>query len=178
MKSKKAASRYANSLLQHSLEKSQLEAVKADMVVISSTCASSQDLSMMLESAIIKTDVKNRALRAIFEKSISKLSVDFIDMLTIKKRESILEAVAKSFIEQYSERSGIVEAIVTSASALTLEEKTQLKSSLSSFGKTIALKELVDPTILGGVKIRVGDLRLDASIRKKLNTLKQEIHKS
>jgi F-type H+-transporting ATPase subunit delta len=178
MKSKKAASRYATSLLQLSIERSELETVKADMDVISSTCASSQDLVMMLESSIIKIEVKQRALKAVFEKSISKLSVEFLDMLAFKKRESILEAVANSFIEQYNAKSGIVEATVTSASTLTAEEKKQLQGSLSSFGKIIALKEVVDPTILGGVKIRIGDLRLDASIRKKLNTLKQEIHKS
>ena len=178
MKSKKAASRYANSLLQLSMERSELETVKADMDLISSTCAASQDLVMMLESSIIKTDVKQRALKAVFQKSISKLSIDFIDMLADKKRESILEAVAKSFIEQYNEKSGIVEAIVTSASALSADEKKSLQNSLASFGKTIAIKEVIDPTILGGVKIRVGDTRLDASIRKKLNTLKQEIYKS
>ena len=52
---------------------------------------------MMLESSIIKTEVKQRALKAVFEKSISKLSVEFLDMLAFKKRESILEAVANSF---------------------------------------------------------------------------------
>ncbi len=178
MRSKKAASRYATSLLKLSIERSELESVKADMDIISSTCASSQDLVMMLESSIIKIEAKQRALKAVFEKSMSTLSTEFLDMLALKKRESILEAVANSFIEQYNTKSGIVEAIVTSASPLTAEEKKQLQGSLSSFGKTIALKEMVDPTILGGVKIRIGDLRLDASIRKKLNSLKQETYKS
>lgn len=178
MKSKKAAVRYAQSLLQLAIEQSSLSKVKDDMVLVKETCAASDDLSMMLSSSIIKTDVKQRALKAVFEKSISKLSMDFIAMLADKNRESILEAVASSFIMLYNEKEGIVEAIVTSAQALSNEDKKQLEASLASFGKTIAIKEKIDPSIIGGIKIRVGDLRLDASIRKKLNTLKQEIHKS
>jgi F-type H+-transporting ATPase subunit delta len=178
MKSRKASGRYAQSLIQLAIEKSQLEEVRADMELVAKTCSASDDLTQMLQSSIIKTEVKQRALEAVFSKKVSDLSMHFMNMLAEKKREAILEAAADSFISIYNEKEGNQEATVTSATTLSTDQKKQLQSSLSSFGKTISLKEIVDPSILGGLQIRIGDLRLDASIRRKLNSLKQEIHKS
>lgn len=128
MKSRKASGRYAQSLIQLAIEKSQLEEVRADMELVAKTCSASDDLTQMLQSSIIKTEVKQRALEAVFSKKVSDLSMHFMNMLAEKKREAILEAAADSFISIYNEKEGIVEATVTSATnSFNGSEKTTSK---------------------------------------------------
>ena len=96
MKSTKAAGRYASSLLDLSIEKGTLEEVKNDMVLVNQTIDQNRDLALMLESPIIKPDAKQRVLSAVFAKNTTKLTVEFLALLTTKGRESILSAVASS----------------------------------------------------------------------------------
>ena len=90
----------------------------------------------------------------------------------------MLPAMVHAFVELYKERMGIVTAEVTTAVALSKEARTEINSSLASVGKEIELVETVDPKVLGGLKITVGDKRIDATLRKKLNELKYDIHNS
>lgn len=177
MKASKAASRYANSLIQLAQEQGSLEEVKADMEAIAQAIAESHELDLMLQSPIIKSDAKQKVLSGIFGKSISKLSMQFVTLVAAKGREGILMQIAHAFIDAYKDLKGIVTAQVTSASALSADQREALKQSLASTGRTIELTEVVDPSIIGGLKIKVDDQRIDASVRRKLNDLKVDISK-
>lgn len=177
MKATKAATRYASSLLQLAQSQGVLEEVKADMETIVQAITDSHELQLMLQSPIIKPDAKQKTLKSIFEKALSKLSMQFIALLTTKGRERIMPQIAEAYIESYKALKGIVTAQVTSATALTAQQREDLKTSLASTGKTIELSEVIDPSIIGGLKIKVGDQRVDASVRRKLNDLKVDISK-
>jgi F-type H+-transporting ATPase subunit delta len=177
MKGTKAAGRYAQSLLSLALETSQVEEVKKDMELFTQTVAESHELELLLQSPIIKTDLKQKSLTAIFEKSVSELTIRFFEIVTAKGRESILPTIAVSFIKLYESHYGVVRAEVTSASALNDAQRDALKKNLSGLGKTVVLSEGIDASLIGGLKIKVGDQRIDATLRKKLNEIKVDILK-
>lgn len=178
MKGTKAAGRYALSLIDLASEQSKLEEVKDDMALIAATIAENRDLELMLQSPIIKSDQKQAVLTSVFEKSIQKLTLSFITMVTAKGRENLVLSMANAFLEIYKERNGIVTAHVTTAVPLSKEERDRVSKTLASLGKTVELIETVDADLIGGMKVRVGDRRIDASLRKKLNELKHDIHYS
>jgi len=178
MKSTKAAGRYAQSLLDLSVESGELESVKADMELIRNTIEGSYDLELMLESPVIKPDAKQAVLNNLFSTRISKLSLRFVLLITAKGRESILGPISQAFLDQYRAHKGIVIARVVSASALTTDAKKALITNLSLSGNTIELIEKIDPSLLGGLRVKVGDQLIDASIRRKLNDLKSDISKN
>jgi len=177
MKGTKAAGRYAQSLLDLALEKGVVEDVKKDMELFIQTLAESHELDLLLQSPIIKPDLKQKSLAAIFGNAMGELSVRFFDIVTSKGREGILPAIARAYIELYESHNGIVRAEISSAVALTDDQRNSLKQSLSGLGKTIVLTEKVDASLIGGLKIKVGDQRIDATLRKKLNEIKVDISK-
>lgn len=177
MKGTKAAARYAQSLIGLAIERGELDRVKADMEVIAKICAESHELDLLLQSPIIKTDQKLKALGSIFEKAVSKLTLQFMELLTRKGREGLIPAVAVSFSGLYNQHVGLVIVDVTSAVALSASQISDITKSLSNLGKSIELVQHVDPHVLGGLKIKVGDQRVDATLRRKLNELKYETHK-
>jgi F-type H+-transporting ATPase subunit delta len=175
MKSTKASGRYASSLLQLALEQGDLEKVNVDMALVLGTVNASHELELMLESPIIKPSVKEKVLEKIFSSSVCKLSMQFMVLLAAKGREAILPQVAVSFKELYNQHHGIVSAEVVSAKTLSKSDRDDLMKNLSAGGHKIELKESVDPKVLGGLRIKMGDQLVDATIRRKLNDLRTDI---
>src|SRR5579872_4703054 len=101
------AARYAKSILDLAVEKGQLEAVHADMLLLKQTCRDSKDLENLLRSPIIKADKKGKILQAIFANKISPLTNAFITLLLNKEREGYLPEIAAAFVDQYKTRKGI-----------------------------------------------------------------------
>ena len=178
MKGSQAAGRYAQSLIDLAVERNELEAVKTDMENVAKICAESHELDLLLHSPIIKTDQKLKALTSIFSGSVCKLSMDFIALLTRKGREGLIVLVANAFAALYRELKGIVIVEVTSASKLSAEQIKEIEQKLSGLGQSIEIIQKVDTNVLGGLKMKVGDQRIDATLRRKLNELKHETHKS
>jgi len=172
----RAATRYAKSLIELAQEKDQLDAVFADMQLISVTISDSHELTLLLKSPIVKGDKKDKALNKIFAAQIGEISNRFISILTKKKREELLEDISNEFIAQYKKLKGQVVANVTTAIPLDGPTKTKILDLIGSYveGK-VELVESINPGIIGGFVIRIGDKMIDASIAKKLNDLKKEL---
>lgn len=175
MKSTKAAGRYAKSLLSLAQEKGVLEEVKADMALMASTIEASHELALMLRSPIIRPKDKQRVLNSIFAGKCHELSLQFVDLITAKGRESLLAQIASAFLQLYREIKGIVMAEVSTASAMTEDQKAALKSALSAAGKHIEIKEKIVPGLIGGLRVVVGDKLIDASIKRKLMDLRANV---
>lgn len=117
------ATRYAKSLLDLAVEKSQLEAVYADMLQVKSICDSSKEFVNFLNSPIIKADKKIATMKAVFEGKLSAITSGFLTIVASKRRESVIPAMATSFIEQYRSHKNILTAVVTSANGLDAATK-------------------------------------------------------
>lgn len=176
MKETRVALRYAKSLISLAKERDVLEQVKEDMLTIKSVCEENQDFNSMLKSPVVKNDKKNVVLNEIFGKVISETSLAFLNLLTNKKREAILAAVAVNFISLYNEYKNIVSASVTTATAITEDIRTEVLTQLKSIvgDAEVQVEENIDENIIGGFILRVGDLEFNASVANKLQKLKRE----
>ena len=115
MKEIKLASRYAKALFDFALEQKMLEQVKDDMDLVVAVCKQNRDFRLMLQSPIIFTDKKESIITEIFGKHIQKISYHYLLIITRKNRESLIDGIAKQFIEQYKEFKNMTTAELATA---------------------------------------------------------------
>ena len=175
MKETRIASRYAKSLLTLALEQGELENAYNDMKLVSETCDSSKDLSLLLQSPIVKPDKKTKILREIFAGWLGKLSLSFIDIIIKKRRENYLEAIAREFQNQYKSHKNILTAVVTSVVGLDDKIRSEImKIVKDSTNAEVELVEKADKDLIGWLILRIGDKQVDASIQRKLLNLRRD----
>ncbi|PRD52620.1 F0F1 ATP synthase subunit delta [Sphingobacterium gobiense] len=168
------ASRYAKSLLDLTEEQGHLDAVKKDMDGVISVLKSNSELLAVLKNPIIKGDRKRNILAAIFDGKINSTVLSFFYLLVNKGRAAILLDIAQEFVREYNEEKGIVKASVTSATALSEGNLAALQEIIAAETMaTVILKNVVDPSLIGGFTVRVGDKQIDASIAGKLGKLEK-----
>jgi len=175
MSGSRAAIRYAKAALSFSLEQKKEVEVNNDMLLVVKTIGENVDLQLLLSSPVIKSEVKKSALKEIFATKISSLSVGLIDLLIDNKRLSSLNLVAKKYTILFDELKGIQVAKVTTAVPLTeaLNEQVLLKVKEIT-GKEATIENLINPDIIGGFILRIGDVQYDASIANKLQVLRRQ----
>ena len=173
------ATRYAKSLLDFALERNELEAVAADMALIANTCASSKDLRLMLKSPIIKQEKKLEVIKKVFGGEIGSVTLNFLSVISGKKREDILPEIANAFTTVYCKHLGIVVAEITSAVPLSDAEREKAIGVVKGMGSgKVELTEKIDKSIIGGFIIRVGDKLYDASVASRITALKRTFSKN
>ena len=174
MKNSKTANRYAKALLELSLEKGNLDAVNGNMQVLSDTINESADLRSLIKNPTIKEEEKNTIFTALFGKAFDADTMNFISLLTKNKRTEILPEVTQQFITQYRANKNIVTAEVTSATELDEEQKKSIIALLKHDGE-VEMLEMINPALIGGFIVKVGDKQIDASIATKFKNLRKEI---
>jgi len=171
----KVATRYAKSLLGLVAEKGNLEEAFKDMTLIQKTCSENRDLVVLLKSPVVNTEKKTSILTAIFEKNVSEVTMLFINLITKNRRESALPEIADAFIAQYKAMKGITTALVTSATVLADDVKKKIADLVQKeVGGTVELEMEINPELIGGFILRIGDKQLDTSILNKIGDLRQE----
>ncbi|MCI5055841.1 MAG: ATP synthase F1 subunit delta [Flavobacteriales bacterium] len=168
----RASIRYSKALLGLAIEKNSADAVFGDMQHLEDVIESNKDLSMLLKSPIIRGDKKQDILNIIFKGAFSELTTAFIEIIVRKGREALLHQIANGYQKAYKQHNNIVTAEVTTAIKIDEKLKKEIVSKIKS-DKTVEIAEKIDSDILGGYIIRIGDRQVDASVRKKLNELKQ-----
>ena len=177
MRNTRVTLRYAKSLLELAVEQNQLDACKADMENVVAACKESKDLSLLLKSPVVKTDKKVAILNEVFA-SFGTLSKSFINIITNKKREMLLEEIAERFLLVYKQHKGIESAVVTTAIPLDNDLRAAIQAFVEKHGGgQVELTEKVDEKLIGGAVIRMGDKQLDASVLRQINDLKQTFNK-
>jgi F-type H+-transporting ATPase subunit delta len=171
----KVSHRYATSLLQSAVEKKNLEAVSADIQLIVNILDQNRQLQLMLENPVIRPELKLSVLKEIFEKRISKDSLNFIEFIVSRKRENILPAIGKRFLELHDEHLGIANVSVATSTEFTDGQKKILQSRLESIlKKKVKLNFKIDLNLVGGFIAKVGDTLYDASIKHQLDLLRKQ----
>jgi F-type H+-transporting ATPase subunit delta len=175
MSGSRAAVRYAKAVLSFALEQQNEVQVNNDMVLVVNTIKENTDLQLLLNSPILKSEVKKSLLKEIFTTKISSISISLIDLLIDNKRLSILEDVAKKYTLLFDELKGIEIAKVTTAVPLTEALTKQVLVKIKEItGKEATIENNVNPDIIGGFILRIGDIQYDASIANKLKGLKRQ----
>ena len=177
--SNRAAIRYAKAILQTANENNTEAVLFGDMQSVYDTIEGSRELQVVLGSPVIKADEKKQALLKIFSGQ-SGTTHSLINVLVENKRTSLLGKVAKSYIDLYNDEQGVKVANVITAVPLSsdLEAKVMSKVKELTGSEKVSLKSEIDPEIIGGFILRVGDVQYDASIVNQFRKLKREFSKS
>jgi F-type H+-transporting ATPase subunit delta len=175
--STRAAYRYAKALLDLALEQKQEEAVNRDMALITQSLQESKDLKALLLNPTYQAVHKKNILDEIFGQKIHHLSIRLFSVLADNNRMELLPAVAEAYTNLYNEAKGIIKATVTTALPIQddLKEKIIRKAGKIARGKEIILENKIDPSIIGGYILRIGDVQINADINGKLEELKREL---
>ncbi|RXP49339.1 ATP synthase F1 subunit delta [Lutibacter sp. HS1-25] len=175
MSGSRAAVRYAKAVLSFALEQQKEVEVNNDMLLVVKTIDENADLQLLLSSPVIKSELKKSALKEIFTSKISSVSTGLIELLIDNKRLSILKEVAKKYTLLFDELKGIEIAKVTTAVPLTEALNKEVLAKVKEItGKEATIENNVNPDILGGFILRIGDVQYDASIANKLKGLKRQ----
>jgi F-type H+-transporting ATPase subunit delta len=166
--------RYAQALFDLALETGRLDAVRADVVSLKTAWTESADLRRLATSPVISTADQAKGLVAVATQAkFEKNTVNFLGLLAQNGRARDLGAVVAGFERLYAKHAGIVAAEVVSAQPLDAKQLAAIKTALNaSLGKAPELTTRVDPSILGGLKVKVGSKLFDASLKTKLDQMK------
>ncbi|WP_151086978.1 ATP synthase F1 subunit delta [Hymenobacter baengnokdamensis] len=177
MADQRVAARYAKSLLDLAQEMGTLATMKQDMDLLANTMAGSRDLRLLLRNPIVKHDKKLSILTAIFQGKVSDTLMRFFQILTSKNREAALEHIGTEFRSQYNALLGVQVAEVTSASPLTPATRAEVEKLVKQQTglPDVSLTEKVDPSLIGGFVLRVGDRQIDDSVKGNLRRLRTSL---
>ena len=179
MKDSRPALRYAKAVLNLAKEQKIEASINDDMKLIIETIESSDDLKLLLKSPITKAIDKKKVLNTIFGEKVNAITKGLFNLLAENKRIVMLDSVVKQYRIIYDFDKNIQVAKVTTAVALTtsLEQKIQDKIvALTGYSATI--QNVINPDIIGGFILRVGDVQYDASISNQLSELRREFYNS
>lgn len=172
--------RYAKSVLGLAKERGELGDVHDDFILIAQVCDQNKDFVNMLKSPLIFSDKKQEIIDLIFGKHFkSELTKNFLQIIIRKKREPYLRDIAIVFLDLYDQEKNITRGTLTSASALTDDQRKLILDQVEKdLGTTFNLEEEIDPELIGGFVLRVGDRLFDGSIAASVRQLKQEFEKN
>jgi F-type H+-transporting ATPase subunit delta len=168
------AQRYAGSLFELALETKSVADVEKDLGQFEALINGSADLKRLVMSPVFSSGDQEKAVSAILAKAkIGGLVGNFLRVVAQNRRLFAVPAMIQSFRQIASAHRGEVTADVTSAHALTAAQQTELKATLKSVaGKDVTINVTVDPSILGGLIVKLGSRQIDTSLRTKLVSLK------
>ena len=167
------AGRYATALFELARDHKRLDAVAESLAALRAALAQSPELKELTASPLIGRDEATRAIvAAAGSMNLDPLTTNFLGVLARNRRLGQLPQVIRAFNLLAANHRGEITAEVTSAHRLDDDQVTALKNNLKSrLGRDVAVDLTVDPTILGGLVVKVGSQMIDGSIRTKLNNL-------
>ena len=168
------AGRYANAVFELARDQKAVDAVSADLSSLRRAFETSPDLARLVRSPLFSAGDQAKALGAILEKmGAHPLTAKFVLLLAQKRRLFVLNQIITAYERLVAKSRGETEAEVTSARHLNDDEITELKAMLKSkLGKEPRLQSRIDPTLLGGLIVKVGSRMIDSSLRTKLDGLR------
>jgi F-type H+-transporting ATPase subunit delta len=170
-----AARRYAEAAFEVAMRDSTLERWRSDLDVAAAMVGDRRAVDVLANPAI-PIERRTSALDQMLGDRVSGQAQNLIRLLLRRGRIEDLPRVAAEFRRLDDERQGITHATATSATALTEEEIRELTARLEqSTGGRIALDVEVDPSLLGGIVVRVGDRLIDGSVRGRLERLRNQL---
>jgi F-type H+-transporting ATPase subunit delta len=172
------AGRYASALFDLAKEASQIKEVEAELTKFKALLDESEDLRRMVRSPVISSEEQARAMDAIMARAgIGGLAGNFLKLLSSNRRLFAVGDMIKGFRSLAAKERGEVTAEVASAVVLSDAQVQELKTALkATIGKDVTLATRVDPSLLGGLVVKVGSRMIDSSLKTKLQNLKVSLN--
>lgn len=167
------ATRYSVALFELADEKHALDAVSADLAVLGRMIAESDDLKTLISSPLMKRADQVKAIDAVAKAAqLGELSRRFVGLVASNRRLYALPAIIKAFQKLLADKRGEMTAEVTAAHPLTDAQRATVSDAIKRVvGGKVSIDVKVDPSLLGGLIVRVGSRMIDSSVRTKLQKL-------
>ena len=169
------AERYAHALFELAQDAALVDVVSIDLAGLHRAMEASADLRRLVRSPVFSAEDQAKALKAVLaQMGANELTAKFVLLLAQKRRLPALTQIIEAYEHRVATARGETEAEVTAARSLSEGELAELKSVLKTrLGKEPRLHSKVDPTLLGGLVVKVGSRMIDSSLRTKLDGLRQ-----
>ena len=172
MRGTRAALRYAKAMLSYAQESKAAEAVANDMYSLISLLQDNNEVQTMLENPILPVAEKEAVLKELFSQA-SPETFKLFSLLAAKNRLATLAVTGEQYVRLYAHTQGEVTAIVTTAIGLTPSLKQAVLEKAKGLTKeNVQLENKIDPGIIGGFILKIGDLQYDASVSHQLKSIK------
>ncbi|HYH46824.1 MAG TPA: ATP synthase F1 subunit delta [Thermoanaerobaculia bacterium] len=166
------ASVYSRALLALARERGEEDALLDELTQVADYLARTPAFIDFLGSPLVDGDARQQVIEKAFRGRASDLLVDGLQVLNRKERLGLLAAVAQAYRSQHRELKGIVDVHVRTAVPLSPALRQQLEAAARHFtGRTPLLIEQVDPALVGGLVVQVGDRKMDSSIASRLHEI-------
>lgn len=170
--------KYGVAIFELAKEKDKLSGVKNELDKIMGLIKDNDELNEVFFHPRIRPDTKKKIIHEIFKEQVSDLLFNYLYLLIDKRREFYLEYIIKEFKKLYNQEKKIMEVEVVSAITLNEKMKNKLQNKIKSkIDNKVLIKEKIDPSIIGGLIIKIGDHIIDGSIKNKLANLQNHIEK-
>lgn len=176
MNDSKIAVRYAKALFLSAKEKKVLDNVHNDIVFVLDICRQVSELMDLFNSPIIPASKKKVIVREVFKLDVNKLTLNFLDLIILNKRETFIPDIARRFISVYKKHKGITSATLTTATPVDREVRNRIIDLIDKAYKTkVDLAGKVEESLIGGFVLRIEDHLLNASVSSELKKIKKEL---
>ena len=167
------AERYAAALFDLADEQHALDQVASDLRQLRAMLGASPDLQRLVRSPVVSRAEQGRAVAALGEAAgLSPLTRNFLGLAAQNRRLFAVPGMIDAFLQQLAARRGEVTAEVTAAQELSPAQRAALDEQLRrAVGAKVAVEVKVDPSLLGGLVVKVGSRMVDASLKSKLHRL-------
>jgi F-type H+-transporting ATPase subunit delta len=179
MRDRRVALRYAEALLRTAKPAGTLGACADSYAGVLEVMAANRDLVIFLDSPQVREQEKKELLKRVLGPSIEPVLLDFFNLLLDRNRIDLLRDIGEVFAGLVEADQGVMRARVVTAIALPADLEAKLRDKLAQVtGKTIVLEKKVDPAVLGGACVTLGDRIIDGTVRTNLDLLRKKLGKA
>jgi len=168
------ASRYALALFALADEQKKLDAVAEDLRGLDAMLVGSDALARLVRSPVLRRADQGKAMAALLDAAgADALTRNFVGVVATNRRLAALRQIIRAFLDELARRRGEVAADVTSAAPLTDAQQRAVEEALNKVvGRKVQLSLAVDPSLIGGMVVKVGSRMVDSSVKTQLQRLK------
>lgn len=170
------AAQYSEAVLELARAAGQDEVVLTELNAVNQVIASDKDMSIVLCHPSISAEDKKKFLASLFQGKLSDLTDKLINLLADKRRLELLPFIESSYRSLLNKRKNILSASLRCSEPLADSSIANIKAQLTEhLGKKLELEVKVDPSLIGGVVLKIGDQVIDGSLKGKLKSIEKAL---
>jgi F-type H+-transporting ATPase subunit delta len=168
------AGRYATALFELALEADAIDQVAADLQAFDALLAASADLTRLVRSPVFTSEMQGKAIAAVLDRAgIGGLAGQFLGVVVANRRLFAVREIIKGYAALLARHKGEVRAEVTVAEDLSDAHRGEILDTLNAVTRqNVKIDVKIDPSIIGGLVVKLGSRMVDTSLRTKLNALR------
>ena len=170
------AGKYALAIFEIAQEKNMLEEIQTQLTAIKELFAENLELNSLVNNLLVPKEPKIEIIKQVFGQQIDTVLLRFLVVLLEKNRISLFEKIHRAYVNLLNEQNNIAEIKVTTARNLSETEYAEVSEKIGKLlNKKIILIKHINPEIMGGIIIQMGDKLIDGSIARQLKNMEKSL---